>query len=149
MAEENIKVFKKKNVALVIFLSIITVGIYIGYWFLSSRSSIQLMDEKKLIPFKWWIVATVYLSLSLIISIIGEFVLSILGLYMLDSIDLILTYFFLGLLYYSIFRMKELLEEVDDELEINKYILFFFHIWYLQYKINKMVDTRGLANEKA
>lgn len=149
MAEENTETLKKKNVGLVIFLSIITVGIYIGYWFLSSKSSIELADKKNFVPFRWWVVATIYLSLSLIISIIGEFVLSLPGLYMLDSIDLILTYFFLGLLYYSIFRMKELLEEVNDEIEINRYLLFFFHIWYLQYKINKMAGGRGLANEKA
>lgn len=148
MTKENIHSFKKKNIGLVVLLSIVTIGIYIGYWFLSLRSDFQLINKKNYIPFKWWILATVYLSLSVIFSIIGEFVLSIVGLYMLDSVDLILTYFFLGLLYYSIFRMKESLEEVYDEIEINKYMLFFFHIWYIQYKINNIAKNEGMTYEK-
>ncbi|UOQ83624.1 hypothetical protein [Gracilibacillus salinarum] len=141
------EVLKKKKLWIVILLSIVTLGIYVGYWFLSAKSSFQLINKKNYIPFKWWIVATIYLSLSLIISVIGEFVLTIYGLYMLDSMDLILTYFYLALLYYSIYRVKELLEEYDDEIELNKYLLFFFHIWYIQYKMNQAVN-RGLANEK-
>ncbi|HLR07656.1 MAG TPA: hypothetical protein VK136_00110 [Bacillota bacterium] len=148
MTEANIYPFKKKNIGLVILLSIVTLGVYIGYWFISLRSSFQLVDKKNNIPFKWWIAATIYLSVSIVFSIIGEFVFSIVGLYMLDSIDLILTYFFLGLLYYSLFRMKESLEEVYAEADVNKYLLFFFHIWYIQYKINKIVESRGLPHEK-
>ncbi|MFB4169303.1 hypothetical protein [Virgibacillus sp. JSM 102003] len=148
MAKENSYSLKKKNIGLVILLSIITVGIYIGYWFLSSKSAFQIIDKKNFIPYKWWIVATIYLSISVIFSIIGEFVFSMVGLYMLDSIDLILSYFFLGLLYYSIFRMKESLEEGFDEIEINKYMLFFFHIWYIQYKINNITKNDGVPYEK-
>ncbi|WP_156289394.1 DUF4234 domain-containing protein [Oceanobacillus salinisoli] len=140
---DNIQTLKKKNVWLVILLSIITVGIYIGYWFLSAKSSFQLINKNNYIPFKWWMVATIYLSLSVILSLIGEFILSIYGLYILDSIDLIFAYFFLGLLYYSIFRIKELLEKHDDEMKMNKYLLFFFHIWYIQYKINQSIKREG------
>lgn len=146
MTDENFETFKKRNLALVILLTIVTLGIYIGYWFLSLRSSFHLNDKENNIPFRWWVVATVYLSLSVLFGIVGEFILTIFGLYMLDSIDLIFTYFFLGLLYYSIFRMKESLEECFVELDINKYLLFFFHIWYIQYKLNQIGEDKGVAS---
>lgn len=141
MSKENTPTLKRRNIILVILLSIITLGVYVGYWFISSRKNLHHIDKKNHIPFKWWNVATVYLIFSLIFSILGEFFLSIVGLFMFTSVDLIFTYFFLGLLYYSVFRMKESLEEVYDEVEMNRFLLFIFHIWYIQYKINKTVKS--------
>src|SRR5699024_8138863 len=142
MTEANIYPLKKKNIGLVILLSIVKLDVYIRYWFIYKQSRYQLVDKINNIHYKYSIATKIYLSVSIVFYIIGEFVFSIVGLYMLDSIDLILTYFFLGLLYYSLFRMKESLEEVYAEADVNKYLLFFFHIWYIQYKINKIVESR-------
>ncbi|MFC4388028.1 hypothetical protein ACFOZ1_09435 [Gracilibacillus marinus] len=145
MKKDTTQDFKKRNLFIVVLLSIVTFGIYIGYWFLSTKPAFQFVKEKNEIPFKWWVVATIYLSLSLVISVISEFILSLYGLYVLDSIDLICAYLFIALLYYSIFRIKEVLEDADSEIEFNSYLLFFFHIWYIQYKLNKH-SSRGLQN---
>jgi len=46
-------------------------------------------------------------------------------------------------LYYSTFRLKELLEEEVEEEIFSPVLLVLFHIWYLQYKINRLVDAGG------
>ena len=51
---------------------------------------------------------------------------------------MIVSFYFLGLLYYSLFRMKELLEERYEDISLNPWLLVLFHVWYLQFKINRL-----------
>ncbi|RCW65833.1 hypothetical protein [Saliterribacillus persicus] len=132
--------FKKRNIFLSVLLSIVTLGGYIGIWFLRRKVVFKQLTTNSEVPYKWWVVVTVYLFLSLTITFIGEVFFTLYGLYILDSIDLILAFYFLGLLYYSVFRVKELLEKEFEDININKYLVFIFHIWYLQFKMNKLAD---------
>ncbi len=132
--------FKKRNIFLAVLLSIVTLGGYIGIWFLRRKVVFKQLTTNSEVPYKWWVVVTVYLFLSLTITFIGEVFFTLYGLYILDSIDLILAFYFLGLLYYSVFRVKELLEKEFEDININKYLVFIFHIWYLQFKMNKLAD---------
>lgn len=143
-ANSEDKVFKKVNIFLVIFLSIITVGIYIGYWFLNRKKDIKQLREQNYIPFKWWYVFTIFLSVSLLYQIFGGVVLTELGLSFFDSLDVIFSFFFLAILYYSVFRLRDLLEDEFDEENFNFILLVLFHIWYMQYKINRL-DKAGRA----
>ncbi|KQL51014.1 hypothetical protein AN964_18470 [Heyndrickxia shackletonii] len=143
-ANSEDKVFKKVNIILVIFLSIITVGIYIGYWFLNRKKDIKQLREQNYIPFKWWYVFTIFLSVSLLYQIFGGVFLTELGLSFFDSLDVIFSFFFLAILYYSVFRLRDLLEDEFDEENFNFILLVLFHIWYMQYKINRL-DKAGRA----
>lgn len=132
--------FKKVPVSLVVLYSILTLGIYLGYWFLSRKNSIRNLKGSHVIPFKWWWVFTILLILSFLNRFIGSIILTPYGIAVFDSIDMILSFYFLGLLYYSIFRMKGIFEEEYDEKIFSSWLLVVFHIWYLQYKINRLGD---------
>ncbi|MDE3840775.1 hypothetical protein C0966_15985 [Bacillus methanolicus] len=136
---------KKVNVALVVLLSILTMGVYLGYWILNRRKSIEAISKNNFIPFKWWWACTIYLIISLVYKIIGTSILTAYGMAIFDSVDIILSFYFLGLLYYSVFRIKELLENIYSEETFRPWMLVLFHFWYLQFKINRL---EGMTNEK-
>jgi len=126
---------KKSNMFLLVFLSIITLGAYIGLWFLRQREDINRLSGKNGIHFGLWRLF-VFLSFAfLFIRLFGAMILSDYGMAYMLSFDTLFSYLFIALLYYSIFRLKDVLE-VEEGLELNKYLLFFLHIFYIQFKIN-------------
>jgi hypothetical protein len=145
--EEKIN-FKKINVALMVILSNITFGIYIPYWILSRRRTFEKLSKENEIPFK---VIKIILSIYVfffIATILGPFVLTDLGLEIKNSIDYIFTFYGLGIIMYSVFRIRKMLNEYFGENVIKSLPLTFFHIWYLQYKINSLFNDRGGSYEK-
>lgn len=128
--------FKKSNVAMMVIWSIVTMGAYVGLWFVQKREDIERIDGDHHLSFGLWKVFTVVSFTFLFIQLFGGMILSDVGLLTIDSFDMMFSFFFVGLLYYSIFRVRELLEENTD-LEFNVYALFFLHIFYIQYKTNK------------
>lgn len=126
---------KKVNLFLLIFLSIITLGAYIGVWFLRQREEINQLSRKNGIHFGLWRWFVAISFTFLFIRFFGATILSDYGMAYMLSFDTIFSYLFIGLLYYSIFRLKDLLE-FEDGLELNNYLLFFLHIFYIQFKIN-------------
>ncbi|WP_235819668.1 DUF4234 domain-containing protein [Caldifermentibacillus hisashii] len=70
--EKNEMIYMKKtNVFFVVFLSVLTLGIYIGYWFLSRKKDIIRLREQNYIPFKWWWVFIIFLVVSFIYQFLG------------------------------------------------------------------------------
>ncbi|GIN88497.1 hypothetical protein J6TS2_48830 [Heyndrickxia sporothermodurans] len=137
---EKLKI-KKVNIFLVCFLSIITLGVYIGYWFLSRKKALIQIKEKNYIPFTLWWLFTIVLILSFIYQLIGGVFLTDLGIAFFDSMDVIFSSFFLAILYYSVFRIRDLYEDALNEEVFNPVFLVLFHIWYLQYKINRLEEV--------
>ncbi|WP_458415051.1 hypothetical protein ACNQFZ_09735 [Schinkia sp. CFF1] len=142
--EPSEHIFKKVNVGLVVVLSILTMGIYVGYWFLKERRTLRNMDYKGLIPIKLWWVVTFFLCLSFLFNLIGEAIFTPYGYAMISSLDIIFTFYYLGILYYSVFRMRDVIEARFVDVYINPWLLVFLHVWYLQYKINRL---EGLKSE--
>ena len=136
--KENKQMFKKINVGLVILLTIITLGVYTGYWFLKERKTLKNIDTRKVIPIKLWWLFTVLLVISFLNNFFGVVFLTPYGLALFNSFDMIFSFYFLGLLYYSLFRMKELLEERYEDISFNPWLLVLFNVWYLQFKINRL-----------
>lgn len=132
--------FRKFNLFVLIVLSFITLGAYIGVWFLRSRDSINNFAYKPHIHFGLWRLFTVVSFVFLFIQWFGNMVLSDYGIANLQSYEVIFNFCFIGLLYYSIFRLKESFEEEYD-LHLNKYLLFIFHIFYIQFKLNQVHST--------
>lgn len=138
--KENIKGFKKVPVGLVVLFTFLSLGIYIGYWFLSRKKTIKEFKRSHVIPFKWWLFFTVILVFSFLNRFIGSIILSPYGIAIFDSIDIIVSFYFLGLLYYSVFRIKEIVEEAYEEEIFSSWLLVLFHVWYIQYKLNRLGD---------
>ncbi|WP_083573604.1 hypothetical protein [Rossellomorea aquimaris] len=134
------KPIKKVNVFLAVFLTVITGGTYLAFWFINRKKEINNITSEDKIPYKWWIVCAIYLILSLVINFIGGAFLTPYGETTIESINLILSYYFLGLLYYSAFRTKEVIEMNSQDVEIKPVLLVLFHVWYLQFKINKIEE---------
>ena len=128
--------FKKLNVLWMILVTFFTVGAYIGVWFIRNKKNIESITVKHGIHFGLWTFFTVLSFIFLFISLFGGVVLSDYGEEMITSYETIFNYLFIGLHYYSIFRIKAMLEDHFD-MDINVYFLFFLHIFYIQYKINK------------
>jgi hypothetical protein len=130
------RAFKKSYVALMIVWSILTMGAYIGVWFIQRHKDIERMEGNHHVAFGLWKVFTVLSFVFLFIQLFGGMILSDVGISTIDSLDMMFSFFFVGLLYYSIFRVREVLEE-NTELDFNPFALFFLHIFYIQYKANK------------
>lgn len=128
--------FKKLNLLWMILLTFFTLGAYIGIWFIKNKKNIVTMSAKHGIQFGIWIIFTVISFIFLFITLFGGVVLSDYGEEIINSYKTIFNYLFIGLHYYSIFRMKAMMEEYFD-MEMNVYFLFFFHIFYIQHKINQ------------
>nr|WP_220095936.1 hypothetical protein [Ureibacillus sinduriensis] len=105
-----------------------------------SRNSIESFNHKPNIHFGLWRLFTVVSFVFLFIQWFGNWVLSDYGIANLKSYEVIFNFSFIGLLYYSIFRLKESFEDQYD-LHLNKYLLFIFHIFYIQFKLNQVPST--------
>ena len=130
------KKIKKINVFLMVILSFITMGTYIGYWFVKRSKDIERLELNHHMSFGTWKLFTGISLVLLLIQLFGGMILSEVGLLTIDSINMMFSFLFVGILYYSIFRIKEVIEE-NSEIEFNKYALFFMHIYYVQYKLNR------------
>lgn len=130
--------FKKRNVGIAVLLTFLTMGIYLGYWFLNERKTLKSIDTHKRIPIMLWWTATIFLFISFFYNLIGSAFLTPYGKAVFNSIDIILTFYYLGLLYYSVFRIKDLIEELYSEEIFKPWLLVLFNVWYLQYKINRI-----------
>ncbi|ESU34316.1 hypothetical protein G3A_01705 [Bacillus sp. 17376] len=133
--------FKKRNVGLTVLLTIVTMGIYLGYWFLKERKTLKSIDSQNRIPFMLWWTATIFLFISFFYNLIGSAFLTPYGKAVFNSIDIIFTFYYLGLLYYSVFRIKDLIEELYSEEIFKPWLLVLFNVWYLQYKINRINEA--------
>lgn len=130
------KKIKKINVFLMVILSFITMGTYIGYWFVKRSKDIEMLELNHNVSFGTWKFFTFISFAMLLIQLFGGMILSDVGLLTIDSLNMMFSFLFVSVLYYSIFRIKEVIE-VNSEVEFNKYALFFMHIYYVQYKLNR------------
>ncbi|MYL33834.1 DUF4234 domain-containing protein [Pontibacillus yanchengensis] len=146
--EEEVIPFKKVNIVLMVFLTILTIGIYTAYWFINRKNTLDSFSKKNYIPSKWWYAFLIYLSISFVYTFLGGFLFSEFGLAILDSIDTIITFYFVGLLYYSVFRLKEMIEAQAKEANIKSWLLVLFNLWYIQYKINSLNELRRDPREE-
>lgn len=136
--------FKKRNVGLMVVFTFLTMGIYLGYWFLKEKNTLESLDEKRIIPMRLWVAATVFLSISFFYNFIGAAFLTPYGKALFDSIDIIFTFYYLGLLYYSVFRIRDMIEDLYNEDIFKPWLLVLFNVWYLQYKINRLNEEQEI-----
>ncbi|WP_060206643.1 DUF4234 domain-containing protein [Sporosarcina koreensis] len=129
--------FKKTNTALAVVLTNVTFGIYLPYWFISRRDSISQLGKVQL-SYNWLKFLFVMYAFLAFYFVIGGAFLTEMGVDFMDTFNIIITFIGLGITYYSVFRVAEAIEEKNGENIFNRVLLILFHIWYLQYKINRL-----------
>lgn len=129
--------FKKTNTALAVVLTNVTFGVYLPYWFISRRDSISQLGKVQL-SYNWLKFLFVMYAFLAFYFVIGGAFLTEMGIDFMDTINIIVTFIGLGITYYSVFRVAEAIEEKNGEDIFNRVLLILFHIWYLQYKINRL-----------
>ncbi|MCG7344238.1 hypothetical protein MHZ92_08840 [Sporosarcina sp. ACRSL] len=128
--------FKKTNTALAVVLTNVTFGVYVPYWFISRRESIGELGKVQ-VSYNWLkFLYAVYAFLAFYFVIGGAF-LTEMGTDFVETFNIINTFIGLGITYYSVFRVAEAIEEKTGDEIFNRVLLILFHIWYLQYKINR------------
>ncbi|HEX5564727.1 MAG TPA: hypothetical protein VFX34_07180 [Sporosarcina sp.] len=128
--------FKKTNTALAVLLTNVTFGVYLPYWFISRRESISQLGKVQL-HYNWLKFLFVMYAFLAFYFVIGGAFLTEMGIDFMDTFNIIITFIGLGFTYYSVFRVAEAIEEKAGAEIFNRVLLILFHIWYLQYKINR------------
>jgi uncharacterized membrane-anchored protein len=134
--------FKKTNLFFLIPISILTFGIYYAFWFISRKKAFSQLTSKNYIPNVWWKFFLIFSIVSLIYDLIKDSLFTGYGIAVLDSYDLIISFYFVGCLYYSVFRAREMIEDHVNERIFKPWLLVMFNIWYIQFKINRLEEIR-------
>ncbi len=151
----NFKDFKKANIALMVLLTFVTFNIYNSYWYLSRKSDINKLSSKNKISSGFFILAIVLQSISLLISLlagvlegIGEAINHYAIISMseqLKSFNIPITIVIIVFFTFAAFKVKSIFQDHLSAITGSPYpfsavATFFFQIWYLQYKINKLSE---------
>jgi hypothetical protein len=137
--------FKKVHPAIAIVLTNITLGAYVPFWFLSRRKSVEQLFKTNINYKSLYILLFLYIFMALY-YFMGKALFTELGANLVETINLWITFIGLGITYYSVFRFAEAIEQELDDIQFNKTLLILFHIWYLQFKINKIPNRLNAIN---
>lgn len=124
---------KCTSVLFVIFLMIITAGIYIPIWFLTRRKVINNLQSSQKLGFDGIVLALVLISISLLVDVIGG----------IENISGLLSMVALIIIIFQSFKVRSILEDHFVGSQFSGVLTFLATICYLQYKIN------GILGEKA
>ncbi|PTX47374.1 uncharacterized protein DUF4234 [Melghirimyces profundicolus] len=126
---------KKASVFFTLVMSVITLGIYVPYWFISRREALNRLDSEVTLPsapakivFILYILSAIFLPVAMIG---GE---GMMRLY--DTLDIPITYGGMAVCLYLAMRTRLILNEHLGVKSVGPVKTFFLWIWYLQYKIN-------------
>lgn len=134
----TVPTFKKTSVLMTVLLSLVTLGIYIPYWFLSRRDTLNTFKSNEKMSYSLPLFTLILYSFSAVMVPAAFFIwLSepIVAIY--QYIDTIVTYLGLGIILFLSFRARAILNDYFDHTEVSALLTLLFNIWYLQYKINQ------------
>jgi len=120
---------KKTNVLLMIFLTIITAGIYQAIWFLRRRGAINSLQSKEKLNTGVFVFVIVLYSVSLLIDFAGGKSTLLCG---IAAICLLVQCFKVRRIFENHFNVY-----FKRGISFSGIATFFFMIFYLQYKINR------------
>ncbi len=149
------KEFKKVNIAMMVLLTFITFGIYNSYWYLSRKNNINCLNSKNKISSGIFIFAIVLQGISLFLNLISG-VLEGIGetlnhygiLYLakqVNSFDPLINIILIIVFIVYAFKVKRIFQEhladiTGPDYPFSALATFFFQIWYLQYKVNRLSE---------
>ena len=156
--DESAQELKKMPVILTIIFTILTIGIYYPAWFLTRRNAINHLKSKKKLGRAVFIFAIVIFSISVVLNIISGF-LQVLaeGLatsdYLnytqgIDSVDRLISIIIAITMLVQCFKVRRIFRDHFNiyqkrNITFSGLALFFFQIYYLQYKINRFNKERS------
>ena len=140
---EEEKTFKKISIWLMLVLSIITVGIYVPIWFLFRRDALNRLSASEKLGSSAAIFVLVIYCISAIFLPVRIFSSNANIIIALDMIDNLITLVGIIITLYLAFTVRGILDEHYNEhlgmdLPFSKVWTFFFTIFYLQYKMNRL-----------
>lgn len=133
--------FKKVHPGLCILLTNITLGAYVPFWLINRKKTIEQLDNNNIKYNSLKILIFLYVFFALYFFM-GKAVFTETGANFVETMHLWVTFIGLGITYYSVFRFAEIIEQNVENIHFNKSLLLFFHIWYLQYKVNKLTESK-------
>ena len=131
-SQVNQNSYPKQNIFLLILLAIVTLGIYVPFWYKKYMKLSDFSSIKSGMVNAFLALQIVYV-INTIIELTYFSVILLVILLFLDLI-IIITIFILQII--LAFDMRRIL--INKGQEVNPILTFFFTVFYLQYKINKM-----------
>lgn len=130
---------KKMSVILLIFLMVITFGIYYPVWFLTRRSGINNLQSKEKLGSGVFVFAIVVFSINLVFAFVSGVIEGLGEIYAFSGI---LAFVAGIILLAQCFEVRRIFNEHYNEhlqrgISFSVGAIFFFQIYYLQYKINR------------
>jgi hypothetical protein len=132
---------QKKSVLLMIFLTIITYGIYIPVWFLNRKNAFNNLNSKEKIskgPIIFVLVLFIISAIILIPSIL--FTGTEIGA-MIDMVDSAINLVGGITMLVVAFKVRRIMNE-HYKTNLSVAATFFFSFYYLQYKINLFLENK-------
>ena len=132
---------EKKNVLLMILLTIITYGIYIPVWFLNRKDSFNNLNSKEKIsngPIIFVLVIFIISAILLIPSVL--FMETEIGV-MIDGVDSLINLVGGITILVMSFKVRRIMNE-HYKTNLSGVATFFFTFFYLQYKINRFGENK-------
>jgi hypothetical protein len=147
---------KKTNLLLMIFFTFISCGFYLPWWFISRRQSLNTLQSCEKTSL-WYVIAIgVFYTLPICFDIFIEVFYDAeetLGLNNVsDTISTIQTlsalssFLFLSLVIMECFKIRKMLKYHiyrcrGEEIRLSGLLIVTFHIFYIQYKINRLMNA--------
>ena len=133
----------KMNVLLLIFISIITGGIFVLIWYLIQRPRLNRLKSLEKLGVFVFILAIAIYTLFLVLIFVSAFSQDSQLSEDLDLISQVIDTFYIILLTIQGFKIRHILyQHFNNHLKRNLYmsglLIFFMGIFYLQYKINRL-----------
>ena len=139
---------KKLNVWKMIFLTIITVGLYVPYWMYTRTKMLNLANEEESVSKFFTILAVSLLVLTYGFDVGSEFIKpepGVAGIFKFIGIASNLCALFWALMFRSGLNSYTRAKKGDD-LWSNGFFTWLFQAFYHQYKINKILEAQDLTN---
>lgn len=146
---------EKTNVPLLVLLTIFTFGLYYPIWFMRRRAGINSLRSQEKLSFSFFAVVLSLLLLVLLLNI-GQNYFTFVNINWLRFLDSLVWSVSVVLLVIQSFKVKRILEahatessegifansiSLAQESTLSGVTTFFFGIFYLQHKINEMIEA--------
>lgn len=136
---------QKKSVLFLIFLVIITGGIYVPVWFLKQREAINDLNAKESLSDLPFIITIMLFAISLTLTISLEFIMDpVLHRSVEITVSLLNSVGGIIILVMSFKVRRIFYQHFNEKLSVAG--TFFFTIYYLQYKINRFLEANNVKN---
>ena len=124
--------FKKVNILLVILYSVISFGIYLPVWFLKRRDAINKLQSTQKLGKGIFIFVIIAYAMNIALVLLSAYTIS-------KWISIVAAI----ILIVQAFKVRRILNDhfnvyLKKDIKFSGPATFFFNIWYLQYKINKL-----------